>query len=69
MVCGCRLFAKTFDVGLSLIRRLIDVLADFGDVLVFPYRLYVNDNALPVGGADNPPIRKSRVRNGAHKNG
>jgi hypothetical protein len=68
-LCGFRFFAKTFDVDFGLIRRLIDVFTDPGNVLVLPCRLYVDHDALPVGCADDPPIRESRISNNDDQNG
>jgi hypothetical protein len=56
LISGFRFFAKAFDVGFGLIRCLIDVFTDLGNALGLPCRLYVDDDALPVGSANNPPI-------------
>ena len=67
-ICWLGFFAKTFDVGFGLIWCLVDVLADLRNVLVLPCRLYIDHKALPVGCADDPPIRESRIGNSDNEN-
>lgn len=61
--CIC-LFAKPLYVGFGLLLRFIDVLAYFGDVLVIGRWLYIDDKALFISCANNPPIRDSRISQG-----
>ena len=69
LISGFRFFAKALHVSFGLFRCLIGVFADLGDGLVLSRRLYVDDDALPVGCANNPPICESRIGNGGKKNG
>src|SRR5262245_51592611 len=68
LVCWFGFFAKTFDVGFGLIWCSVGVLADLRNVLVLPCRLYIDHDALPVGCADDPPIRESRIGNSHNEN-
>src|SRR6516164_10813196 len=67
-ICWLGFFAKTFDVGFGLIWCLVDVVADLRNVLVLPCRVYIDHKALPVGCADDPPIRESRIGNSDNEN-
>src|SRR6478735_536478 len=69
LISGFRFFAKALHVSFGLVRCLIVVFADLGDGLVLSRRLYVDDDALPVGCANDPPICESRIGNGDEKNG
>src|SRR6476620_10679001 len=64
LISGFRFFAKALHVSFGLVRCLIVVFADLGDGLVLSRRLYVDDDALPVGCANDPPICESRIGNG-----
>ena len=50
-----------------LVGRLIYVLANLCDVFVFTCGLYVDDETLPIGRADKPPTRQSRVASREHQ--
>jgi hypothetical protein len=54
LISGFRFFAKVLHVSFGLVRCLIVVFADLGDGLVLSRRLYVDDDALPVGCANDP---------------
>jgi hypothetical protein len=41
--------ANPFGVRFSLVRRLIDILANLRNILVFVRWLYIHDKALPIG--------------------
>ena len=60
-------FANLFDVSFGLLACLVDVLAHLGNVLIIARRLYVDDKALVIGCADDPPIRESRIDEGKQK--
>ena len=50
------ILAKPFGVPFSLVSGLIYVLANLRDVLVFVSWLYIDDETLPIGRADKPPV-------------
>lgn len=60
-------FTEGFDLGFGLLLCLVDVLADLRNIIA--RRLDVDDEALPIGCANNPPIRKGRISEGEQKNG
>jgi hypothetical protein len=60
-------FTESFDLGLGLLLCLVDVLADLRNITA--RRLDVDDEALPIGCANNPPIREGRIGEGEQKNG
>jgi len=71
LACGARFIllwflANPFRIRFSLVRRLIEILPNLGNILVFISWLYIDDEALPIGRADNPPTGQSRV--GTSKN-
>jgi hypothetical protein len=62
-------FAKTFGIGFSLLRCLIDILTNLGNALVFTRWLDIDNKALLVSRANNPPIRESRIGSGGNPYG
>jgi hypothetical protein len=55
------LFAEPLNVGFGLLARWVNLLTNLGDVLVLTRRLYVNDETLLIGCANDPPISKSGI--------
>ena len=60
-------FTEGFDLRFGLLLCLVDVLADLRNIIA--RRLDVDDEALPIGCANNPPVRKGRISEGEQKNG
>ena len=53
--------------GFGLLLCLVDVLADLRNIIA--RRLDIDDEALPISCANNPPIRKGRICEGEQKDG
>ena len=60
-------FTEGFDLGFSLLLGLVDVLANLRNIIAG--RLDVDDEALPIGGANNPPICSGRRGEGQQQSG
>lgn len=60
-------FAEGFDPGFGLLLCLVDVLANLRNIIA--RRLDIDDEALPISCANNPPIRNGRISEGEQKNG
>ena len=58
------LFAEPFNVSFGRLARRVSLLTNLGDVLVLARWLYIDDEALLIGCANNPPIRESRIGTG-----
>jgi hypothetical protein len=60
-------FTEGFDLGFGLLLCLIDIFPHFCNIIA--RRLDVDDEALPIGCANNPPIRNGRICEGQQKHG
>jgi len=69
LAVAASLFAEPLNVGFGLLARWVNLLTNLGDVFVLTRRLYVNDETLLIGCANDPPICESRIGNGDEKNG
>ena len=58
------LLAEPLNFGFSLLARWVNLLTNLGDVLVLAGWLYVHDETLLIGCANDPPIRESQIRKG-----
>ena len=58
------LFAEPLNVGFGLLAGWVNRLANLGDALVLATWLYIDDETLFVGGANDPPIGESRTGKG-----
>ena len=56
------LFAEPLNVGFGLFARWVNLLTDPGDALVLARWLYIDDETLLIGCANDPPICQSRIR-------
>jgi hypothetical protein len=67
--CGWKpiLFTEDFDLGFGLLLCLVDILADLRNIIA--RRFEVDDEALPIGCPNNPPIRQSWIGEGEQKKG
>ena len=61
------LFAEPLNVGFGLFARKVNLLTNLGDAFVLARWLYIDDETLLIGSANNPPIRESRIGNGKHE--
>ena len=55
------LSAEPLNVGFGLLARWVNLLTDLGDALFVACWLYINDETLLIGCANNPPVRRSRI--------
>ena len=58
------LFAEPLNFGFSLLARGVNHPANPGDTLILAGWLYIDDETLFIGGANDPPIRESQIRKG-----
>jgi hypothetical protein len=58
------LFAEPLNVGFGLLARWVNLLTYLGDVFVLANWLYIDDEALFIGCANDPPIRESWIGKG-----
>ena len=65
---GFCFFAKPFDVGFGLLNCLICIFANFGNAFFRTLWFNVDDKALLIRRADNPPGRKGRTSESASDN-
>ena len=63
------LFAEPLNFGFSLLARWVNLLTNLGDAFVLARWLYIDDETLLIGSANNPPIRHSRLGARKQKNG
>ena len=61
------LLAEPLNFGFSLLARGVNHPANPGDALVLARWLYVDDETLLIGCANDPPIRESRIGMGEQK--
>jgi hypothetical protein len=66
-VVAASLFAEPLNVGFGLLARWISLLTNLGDALVLARRLYVYDETLLVGCADDPPLGEGQTWKGEHE--
>ena len=59
-------FAEAFNVGFGL-ARWVNLLTDPGDALVLARWLYIDDETLFIGCANDPPICQSRIGKAEHE--
>ena len=64
VLVAASLFAEPLNVGFGFLAREVDLLTNLGDALVVACWLYVNDETLLIGCANDPPIRESQIREG-----
>ncbi|MGA7372643.1 MAG: hypothetical protein WBE89_06750 [Methyloceanibacter sp.] len=67
LVVAASLFAEPLNVGFGLFPRWVNLLTNLGDALVLARWLYVDDETLLIGCANDPPIRESRIGMGEQK--
>jgi len=58
------LLAEPLNFGFSLLARWVNLITNLGDALVLARWLYVHDETLLIGCANNQPIRGSQIRKG-----
>jgi hypothetical protein len=56
--------AEPLNIGFGLFARVVRLLTNLGDVLVLARWLYVDNETLFIGGANDPPIGESRTGQG-----
>ncbi|MGB6769079.1 MAG: hypothetical protein WBE50_13500 [Methyloceanibacter sp.] len=61
LVVAASRFAEPLNVGFGLFPRWVNFLTNLGDALVLARWLYVDDETLLIGCANDPPIRESRI--------
>jgi hypothetical protein len=63
----CFTVCRAANVGFGLFPRWVNFLTNLGDALVLARWLYVDDETLLIGCANDPPIRESRIGMGEQK--
>jgi hypothetical protein len=58
------LFAEPLNVGFGLLARGVNRLTNLGDALVLATWLYIDDETVLIGCANDPPIGESRTGKG-----
>jgi hypothetical protein len=58
------LFAEPLNVGFGLLAGLVNFLTNLGDALVLAGWLYIDDETLLIGCANDPPVRESLIGKG-----
>ena len=58
------LFAEPLNVGFGLLAGWVNSLTNLGDALVLTPWLYIDNETLFIGGANDPPIGESRTGKG-----